>query len=129
MIRPENETEDFLLSIIKNCETFINQTHRKPEETLEFKIIKRREKFHFNPPIQVTGDCLIGLVSLEFYNSVFKLTEEINNFELYTGYFEDEFSYTQLKDKVAEVLGNSDITPEELKHETFGPYIIKTYRK
>ena len=46
----------------------------------------------------------------------------------YTGYLEDEFSYTQLKDEVAELLGLSDITFEELKHETFGQNFIETYR-
>ena len=51
MIRPRNETEELLLSITKNCEILIKQTHRKPEETLEFKMIKPRETFHFNPPI------------------------------------------------------------------------------
>ena len=44
MIRPKNETEDLLLSITKNCETIIKQTHRKPEETLEFKMIKPKKK-------------------------------------------------------------------------------------
>ena len=39
MIQPKNQTEDLLLSITKNCETLINQTHGKPEETLEFKMI------------------------------------------------------------------------------------------
>ena len=29
MIRPKNETEDLLLSITKNCEKLIEQTHRK----------------------------------------------------------------------------------------------------
>ena len=52
MIRPKNETEDLLVSITKNCETLIEQTHRKTEETLEFKMIKPREIFHFKPPIQ-----------------------------------------------------------------------------
>ena len=33
MIRPKNETEDFLLSITKFCETLIEQTHTKPQET------------------------------------------------------------------------------------------------
>ena len=56
MIKPKNETEDLLLSITKNCETLIEQTHRKPEETLEFKMNISREKFHFSPPIQVKGD-------------------------------------------------------------------------
>ena len=88
MIRPKNETEDLLLSITKNCETLIEQTRRKPEETLEFKMIKSRETFHFNPPIQVKEDWMLGLVGLEVYNSIFNITEENNKFELYK--FPDE---------------------------------------
>ena len=34
MIRPKNQTDDLLLSITKNCQTLIKQTHRKAEETL-----------------------------------------------------------------------------------------------
>ena len=49
MIRPKNETEDLLLSITKNCETLIEQTHRDAEETLEYKKIKSRETFHLTP--------------------------------------------------------------------------------
>ena len=40
MIQPKNETEDLLFSIAKSCETLIEQTHRKEEETLEFRLIK-----------------------------------------------------------------------------------------
>ena len=83
MIQPKNETENLLLSITKNCETLIEQTHRKPEETLEFKMAKTRETFHFKPPIQVKGDWMICLVDLEVYNSIFNITEENNKFELY----------------------------------------------
>ena len=50
MIQPKNETVNLFLSIAKNCETLIEQTHTKAEETLEFKLIKPRETFHFNPP-------------------------------------------------------------------------------
>ena len=53
MIRLKNETEDLLLSKTKFCETLIEQTHRKPEETLEFKMIKPREIFHFKPPMDL----------------------------------------------------------------------------
>ena len=53
MIRPKNETEDLLLSITKNCETLIDRTLRKAEETLEFKMTKPTEIFHFNPQIQI----------------------------------------------------------------------------
>ena len=59
----------------------------------------------------------------------FKITEENNKLGLYTGYLEDEFPYTQLKDKVTEVLGLSDISSEKLNHEISGPIIIETYRK
>ena len=61
MIKPKNDTEDSLLSITKVCEMLIKQTHRKTEETLEFKPTKSREIFHFNPVFQVKGDCMLGL--------------------------------------------------------------------
>ena len=68
MIIPKNETEDLILSITRNCQTLVDQTYTKAEETLEFKMIKPKETFHFNPPIQVKGDWVIGLVGLEVYN-------------------------------------------------------------
>ena len=71
MIEPENQRKDLLLSITKNCKTLIEQTRRKPEETLEFKMIKPRETFQFYPPIQVKEDWMIGLVDLEVYISIF----------------------------------------------------------
>ena len=82
MIQPKNEAEDLLLSITKNCELLIEQTHRKAEETLEFKMITPKEAYHFNPPIHIKGEWMIGLTSLEVYNSVFNITEENNKFEL-----------------------------------------------
>ena len=83
MIRPKNETEDLLLSMTKNCKTLIEQTHRKPEETLEFKMTKPTETFHFKPSIQVKENSMLGLVDLEVYNSIFNITEESNKFEIY----------------------------------------------
>ena len=55
MIRPKTETEFLLLLITKNCETLIKQTHTKPEETLEYKLTKARETFHFLRPISIHG--------------------------------------------------------------------------
>ena len=71
MIRPKNET--------KNCETLIKQTHRKAEETLEFKMNKSKETFHLKPPIPIEGLWMIGLTDLEVYNSIFNSTEELIN--------------------------------------------------
>ena len=82
MIKSKNETEDLILSITKNCETLFEQTYRKAEETLENKTIKPRETFHFNPPIPIKGDWMIGLTDLEVYKSIFNKTEEKYIFEL-----------------------------------------------
>ena len=126
MIQPKNETEDLLLSITKNCETLVQQTHRKPEETLEFKMIKPRETFHFSPPIQTEGDWMLGLIDLEVYNSLFNKTKENNQFELYTDTF-DEFSFAELKDEVEEILNIPNIKDAPLEDDTLGPQIAKTY--
>ena len=128
LIQPKNETEDLLLSITKNCETLVKQTHRKPEETLEFKMLKSREIFHFNPPIQTKEDWMLGLIDLEVYNSVFNITKENNKFELYADTF-DEFSFEELKDDVEEVLNVPEITDSHLEDETLFPLITDTYQK
>ena len=126
MIRPKNGTETLLLSKTKNCETLIEQTHRKAEETLEFKLTKSRETFHFNPRILIEGSWMIGLTSLEVYNSIFNITKK-NNFYFYIDTF-DEFSFTDLKDELEEILDFSDITPYHQKHETIAPGIFEAYK-
>ena len=45
MIRHTIGTEDFLLPITKNCGKLIEQTHTKPQETLESKATKPRDFF------------------------------------------------------------------------------------
>ena len=131
MIRPKNETEDLLLSITKNCETLIEQTHTKPQETLEFKMPKPNETFHFKPPIQVKGDWMIGLTDLEVYNSIFNITEENNKFELYK--FPDEKAggvlYEKVRDEIEKDLDIEDITAEELQDEILAPIIFEEYKK
>ena len=86
----------------KKCEVHVNQTHRKAEETFEFKLTKPRETFLFNPPISIEGCWTIGLPSLEFYNSIFNVIHENNKFELYTDTFE-EFPFKELKRELEEL--------------------------
>ena len=131
MIKPKNETDDLLLSITKNCETLIEQTHRKAEETLEFTLVKSRETFHFKPLIQTEGDWMVGLVDLEVYNSIFNITEENNKFELYK--FPDEkaggITYEKDRDEIERDLDISDITAADLQDDIIGPNIIKEDRE
>ena len=128
MIRPKSEVEDLLLSITKNCEKLVDQTLRKPEETLEFKMLKPREKFHFNPPIHTKRDWMLGLIDLKVYNSIFNKTKENNKFEVYTDTF-DESSFLELKDELEEILNIPIITDSHLEDETIAPLIIDTYQK
>ena len=127
MIRPKNETEDLLLSITKNCETLIDQTHRKAEETLEFKMIQSKQTFHFKPPIQVKGDWMIRLTSLEVYNSIFNITNENNKFDLYRE--TDKFGFLELNDELEEILNISHISQEHLDDEIIGPRFIDEFSK
>ena len=131
MIRSKSQTEDLLLSITKNCETLIKQTHRKAEETLEFKMIKSRQTFHFNPPIQTKEDWVLGLVDLEVYNSIFNITEENNKFQLYK--FPDEkagvVTYEKVRDEIEKDLDIDDITAEDLQDDIIAPIIIEEYKK
>ena len=131
MIRPKTETEDLLLSITKNCETLIEQTHRKAEETLEFKMIKPRETFHFKPPIQVKGDWMVGLTDLEIYNSIFNITEENNKFELYKFPNEKDggITYEKVRDEIERDLDISDITAADLQDDLIAPIIIEEYKE
>ena len=131
MIRPKSETEDLLLSITKNCETLIEQTHRKAEETLEFKMNKSREIFHFSPPIQVKGDWMIGLIDLEVYNSIFNITNENNKFELYK--IPDEkaggISYTKVRDEIEKDLDIEVNTAADLQDDLIAPIVIEEYKE
>ena len=127
MIRPKNEIEGLLLSITKNCETLIEQTHRKAEETLEFKLTKPRKTFHFKPSISLEGSWMIGLTYLEVYISILNITGENNKFEHYK--FPDEeiggVSYEKVRDEIERDLDISDITATDFQDEIIGPIIIK----
>ena len=70
------------------------------------------------------SNCMIGLTSLEVYVSIFNVTEKNNKFELYTDFFA-EFSFTELKEELDEILEIVDITPKHLQDERIGSLIIK----
>ena len=112
MIRTKNETEDLILSKTKNCEILIDQTHRKAEETLEFKMTRPKETLTFETPISIEGSWMIGLTDLEVYNSIFNITEENKKFKLYK--CPDEkcggVSYIKVRDEIEKDLDIEDIT-------------------
>ena len=131
MIQPKTKTEYLLLPITKNCEILIKQTHRKAEETLEIKMIKPRATFCIKPPIQIKGDWMLGLVGMEVYNSIFKINEQFNIFELYK--FPNEksggVSYEKVRDKIERDLDILDITASDLQDDIIPPFNIEEYKE
>ena len=74
---------EILLSIKNHTDTLIGQTETRPQETVEFKLIKQMHTFSFPPPINLTveGKRLLAIKSSEAYNSAFKITEENKVFQ------------------------------------------------
>ena len=92
---------------------------------------KPRETFHFNPPIQVKEDGMLGLTDLEVYNSIFNMTEENNKLQIYK--YRDEksggVSYETARNEIdggLVISVNSDI---DLQDDTIGPNIIEKYKE
>ena len=84
---------ELLLLIKKHTDTLIEQTKTKPQETLEFKMIKQMQTFSFNPPINLfeEGKWFLGVPSFECINSVFNITNENNSFSIIVpGHYESE---------------------------------------
>ena len=131
MVQPKNETEDLLLSITKNCEILIEQSHRKAEETSESKLTRPRKTIHFHPPVQIKGDWMLGLTDLEVYSSFFNITEENNKFELYKLPVSEigDVLYGKTTDEIEKDLDISDNTAAGLQDEIIGPVIIEVNRQ
>ena len=90
-------------------------------------MIDPRQTFHFNQPIQINADWMIGLTDLELYNSIFIITEENNHLELYK--FPDErsggVSYIKVRDEIVRDLDISDITASDLEDDIIAPINLK----
>ena len=94
-------------------------------------LTKSRETFHFNPLLSIEGSWMVGLVSLEVYNSFFNITEENNKFKVYK--FPDSkiggISSEKVRDEIEKDLGISDITTTDLQDDIKGPIINNEYRQ
>ena len=86
---------ELLLLIKKHTDTLIEQTKTRPQETLEFKMNKRRQTFSFNPSINLVEEdkWLLEVSSFECTNSVFNITDENNSFSIIIpAHWETEFA-------------------------------------
>ena len=63
--------ESLLLRIAKSNHEFVENTHSKPQETLEFKMTKRKESFSFDISLELPEHWMMAVTSLEVFNTVF----------------------------------------------------------
>ena len=69
-----DKKESLLLSLAKSSQEIVKNTHSKPQETLEFKMTKQKESFSFDVPLLLNETWMMGVTSLEVYNTVYNIT-------------------------------------------------------
>ena len=84
-----------LLLIKKHTDTLIGKTKTKPQETLEFEMIRSKQTFSFNPLLNLVeeGKWLIAVSLFDCTISVFNITNDNNSFSIIIpGHYQTEFA-------------------------------------
>ena len=81
-----DKKEFLLLDIAKSNQESVENTHSKPQDTLEFKMTKQKESFSFDVPLQLNEKWMMGVTSLEVYNTVYNITEKNNKLQILLKY-------------------------------------------
>ena len=77
-----DKKESLLLSIAKSNLDFVENTLSKPQETLDFKMNKQKESFSFDIPLELPEQWMMGVTSLEVYNTVYNISEKNNKLKI-----------------------------------------------
>ena len=78
-----DKKESLLLSIAKSNQEIVENTLSKPQETSEFKMNKQKESFSFDIPLDLPEQWMMGVTSLEVYNTVDNITEKNNKIKFF----------------------------------------------
>ena len=105
-----DKKESLLLSIAKSNQEIVENTHSKPQEALEFKMTKQKESFSFDVPLLLPEKWMMGVTSLEVYNTVYNITEKNNKLEilLTKQQLEEHRNDTELVPKIKDLYETSD---------------------
>ena len=137
-----DKKESLLLNIAKSNQEIVENTHSKPQETLEFKMTKQKESFSFDVPLQLNENWMMGVTSLEVYNTVYNITNSNNKLEivlndqqlkelnldsellvsvedLYKAYFVKPYKYNEFIEKVNKLITNSYSKKKKLTRVDF----------
>ena len=142
-----DKKESLLLNIAKSNQEIVENTHSKPQEALEFKMTKQKESFSFDFPLQLNEKWMMGVTSLEVYNTVYNITNSNNKLEivlndqqlkelnldsellvfvedLYKSYFVEPYKYNEFIEKVNKLITNSYSKKKKLTRVDF-TYLTK----
>ena len=146
-----DKKESLLLNIAKSNQEIVENTHSKPQETLEYKMTKQKESFSFDVPLELPEKWMMGVTSLEVYNTVYNITNSNNKLEiilndqqlkelnldsellvfvedLYKSYFVKPYKYSEFIEKVNKLITNSYSNKKKLTRLefTYLPKIIES---
>ena len=77
-----DKQESLLSSFAKSNQKTVENTHFKPQETLEFKMTKQKGSFSIEVPLILNEKWIMGVTSLEVYNTVYNITNSNNKLEI-----------------------------------------------
>ena len=84
--------------MVKKLDEIEKNTHTKPQETLEFKMTKPKQTFHFDQDLIIPEKWLMGLVNLQVYNTVYNITDRNNKLSHYIpGYKYESVNISKLR--------------------------------
>ena len=70
------------LLLNQSNQEIVENTHSKSQETLEFKMTKQKESFSFDVSLELPEKWMMGVTSLEVYNTVYNITKKNNKLEI-----------------------------------------------
>ena len=81
-----DEKESLFLNIAKSNQESVENTHSKPQETLEFRMTNQKESFSFDVPLELNEKWMMGVTSLEVYKTVYNITDKNNKLQILPEY-------------------------------------------
>ena len=77
-----DKQKSLLSSFAKSNKKTVEISHFKPQETLEFKMTKQKGSFSIEVPLILNEKWIMGVTSLEVYNTVYNITNSNNKLEI-----------------------------------------------
>ena len=77
-----DKNEYLLLSIAKSNQEIVENTHSRPQETLEFEMTNQKESFSLDVSLELPKKWMVGVTRLEVYNVVYNITPINNKLEI-----------------------------------------------